>query len=478
MVIVLKIISYQKATSRMTPSSIVQSIIATITRFPLSALCSLMCSALVCSALLIGRIPYKISLIGILCIGFSWFISLTLHVENAKSRTKPSSRWHFAGGSVLFLVLAIYLYKSPPSFQVFFALNLAAFLSILIAPFVGQSATTAHIKWFQYNIWKQLVLTIFTAGLLYLIALLTSFSLNFLFESNANWVLLITNLILTPGCPLITTLVCPFLGMSGIPNRFDVKPKAYPELLRRMLQYIAVPFFFIYSIILYIYVGKILIAGSLPKGHVADIVCAFGTFGLGTYIFSYPFHDMATIFTLFRKHFFKILSIPLLLLAVGIATRVSEFGITGSRYLVLMFLIWFTLCTGFSFLKKEGQENKLIFLSLIALIVLSSVGPLQMEKVCEWSQIHRLKTLLIKNQMLVEGKIHKSTAKLNTKDADNIQSIVKYLVRTEKVKSLEELFPNTLEDPKDPKKTPLTVKKILHELGITPAKKGSDPYKP
>ena len=449
----------------MTPSSIAQRIIATVKRFPLSALCSL-----ICSALIVVRPAYIFnnpSVLGILCLGFFSFISLRLYVENTQPGSSISSRGQFALGSVFFLLCAIYIYMNPLPGRALFSLNIAAFLSIFIAPFAGKITPNASQYWFQYAVWKQLVLTICTAGLLYLITLFTLFSLNFLFESNSSWVL-------STGLPLITTLVCPFLGMSGIPDRFDVKPKAYPELLRRTLQYIAVPFFFIYSMILYIYVGKILIVGSLPKGHFADIISAFGPFGVGTYIISYPFHDMATIFTLFRKHFFKILSIPLLLLAVGIATRVHEFGITESRYSILIFLIWFTLCTGFSFIKNEGQENKLIFLSLIALLVISSVGPLQMEKVSEWSQIHRLKTLLTKNQMLVEGKIHKSTVRLNTQDADNIQSIVKYLVRTEKVKSLEEWFPNTLEDPKHPKKTPLTVKKILHDLDIKPAKQGSD----
>ena len=367
----------------------------------------------------------------ILFCGFFWFIALKLFAE---SRKWQSIRY-YAVSSAIFLIIAWHLYTVISPFTFIF-LGAGLFLSIFISPFLNRYANSENIWVFNYKLWIHICFTVFTAIILYLGIIAIVASVNFLFGT------VFPSLIYRDLWLFIATLFSPIVAMGGIPERFDDKEKNYPKDLRIILSYIVIPIMFIYAVILYIYTAKILITWDLPNGGVAYMVTAFGCIGTISYLASYPLHNNKEIINSFSRYFFKILLLPLILLAVAIGVRMYQYGITEERYAILLCFIWLTMSAFFVIIKSGTDAPKFILSSIVILLFIALVGPLSAFNVSAFSQINRLESILEKNQILVNNKIHKTTQVLSRADRISISSIIGYIINTKKIHLIKPWFAN------------------------------------
>lgn len=421
-------------------------------RFPLSAF-----FCLIFYLIVTGWIPkteYTALYLSISFYGYFWFIAVKLFVE---SRGWAENRYYIVG-IPFFLAIVLHLFNSSIESIVFLVTGL--FLSIFIAPFLRKEATGAQLWCFDHDLWIHIGFTILAALILFLGIIVIIGSLDFLFGVK------FYDKIYLDVWLIIAILFSPVFAMAGIPSRFDTSKDDYPRNIRVITAYIILPLLFIYTLILYGYIAKIIITWDLPKGGVAYLVSAYGIAGLLAYLVSYPLHQTLAIISLFGKYFFKTLWPTLVLLAIGLGVRVSEYGITEARYAILLCLIWLILSTIFVLTKGREQSPKFISVSVVTLLIAASFGPWSAVNVSAWSQVHRLENILEDNHMLENGQIQKPTGVISRNDRIAISSIVDYIVNTEKNSRIAPWFSNQPEAHIHQKLDRHIAKVVVEDMGI------------
>lgn len=215
--------------------------------------------------------------------------------------------------------------------------------------------------------------------------------------------------------------------LAGVPDvGKQSHEKGYPKGLKIFTQFVLIPLMTVYLIILFLYEIKIILAWELPKGYVSVLILAYAVFGILSLLLVYPIKNLEENKWIgwFSK-FFYLMMLPLLvLLALAIYKRVSDYGITEERYILIVLAIWLTGIT-FYFLLSKKQTIKIIPLSLSLLCILSAIGPQGAASVSKWSQVNRLQRVLKKG--------HKD-------QAAETSSIIRYLTSNHGLVALQPLI--------------------------------------
>lgn len=269
-------------------------------------------------------------------------------------------------------------------------LAFAFHLLVAFAPFIGR----ANLNGFwQYN--KTLLLRFLTsafyAGVLYAGLAIALFAINGLFNVDINYKWYMKLLAFVSAG--FTTV----FFLAGVPSDFDSleKEQDYPKALKIFTQYVLIPLVTIYLAILLVYELKIAIAWQLPKGLVSTLVLGYSVFGILSLLLVYPIREREGNgwIRLFSR-FFYLMIIPLLvLLVLAIVKRVGNYGITESRYVLIVLALWLTAITAYFLLSKK-QNIKVIPISLCVLALLTVYGPQSAFSVARYSQLARLKRLM------------------------------------------------------------------------------------
>ncbi|MBN9382088.1 MAG: DUF4153 domain-containing protein [Chitinophagaceae bacterium] len=322
---------------------------------------------------------------------------------------------------------------------VLFALGLHWLIAVV--GFTGKG----HINSFwQYN--KRLFLRILTSllytGVLYLGVSLALLAIDHLFNVDVSY-----------KCYMDTWLVLigifnTWFFLAGFPGEYgDIDViRDYPRGLKIFTQYVLLPILMVYMAILYVYLLKIVVTANWPSGWVAYLVLGFSAAGILALLLIYPLrNDEGNRWINGYSRFFYFALFPLLvLLGFAIWKRVAEYGITESRYFVLLLAVWL-LCMAVYFLRSKIKDIRLIPLSLCLIAFLSSFGPWGAFSVSGYSQKTRLKGLLKKYGLFAEGRVRGADVKVQFKDRKEISSITEYLVDMHGYQSMQPLFYQNLD---------------------------------
>jgi hypothetical protein len=214
-----------------------------------------------------------------------------------------------------------------------------------------------------------------------------------------------------------------------------------------LIRYIALPFIYVYFIILYAYIIKVLMNFSdWPKGEVSWMVIGFSTFGYITYIFSYIFEvaskkESHKLIILFRKYFPYAMLAPIAMLFYAIFLRIGQYDITINRYFVVAFGIWLLVISLYMII---SQKKSLIYipaiLTLFTLVI--SIGPWSVYNLPLIRQTQRLQDNLISAGILNNGVI---TPLENISDIDEqlsgqIYDGIEYVCGLDNCNAIKEMF--------------------------------------
>lgn len=244
----------------------------------------------------------------------------------------------------------------------------------------------------------------------------------------------------------------PCYFLSNIPfNNETFNEEDYPKGLKILILYIIIPLIFIYTIILYIYFGKIIITRQWPIGLVSHLVLWYSIIVVGVLFFITPIKHSISWIKKFMMYM-PIIIVPILItMFVSMGIRVKAYGITESRYYVIILGIWILgVMIYYTFSKHVNNLNLTVVLFII--IIVSVVGPLSSYSISKYSQNNRFKKILVKNNMLQNEKIKKAPITISKKDELEIRSIVgyfknnhnvqdiKYVPKNFKVKDMKNIF--------------------------------------
>lgn len=204
------------------------------------------------------------------------------------------------------------------------------------------------------------------------------------------------------------------------------------------------PLTLIYALILLAYAVKILLAGQLPKGEIAQLTTPFLLVGTLTWlVLEPPFIKTKLLARLFRKLWFPI-SIPAaLMLAIAVFVRVKAYGFTPERVALCLIVLWaLGLGIWFSFASKEKRDIRLVPGSGAALLLVGTVGSLWLSIASQYGRLDNSLTQAI-------SKTESGYEVVDMKAAQNVKSAINYLDNKNADKQLRRAFSKIDYKPKE-----------------------------
>ncbi|ASZ12020.1 DUF4153 domain-containing protein [Chitinophaga pendula] len=299
-------------------------------------------------------------------------------------------------------------------------------LLVAFAPFIGKNDTNGF---WQYN--KTLFLRFLTSAL-YSGVLIGGLCIA-LAAIDALFNVEIRSHIYLRLFAVIGTAFNTIFFLAGVPKDFVAlnEDHSYPKGLKIFTQYVLIPLITIYLGILLLYEVKIALEWRLPKGTVSNLITGYAVFGILSLLLIYPIREQSgNRWIVIFSRLFYFLMIPLLvLLVLAIWKRVGLYGITESRYILILMAFWLSGITIY-FLVNRQAAIKVIPISLFVITLLGTFGPQSMVSVSKRSQLGRLKALLSSKQ---------------AKDQEEKRSIILYMLRTHGLVSLQPLTEQRLQ---------------------------------
>jgi hypothetical protein len=367
-------------------------------------------------------------------------LSLNWTIYSERKKLSPIIKW---AGIIITIALIVAFYFSLPDhfsearLKQFILFTIGLHLLVAFIPFTAKGEVNGF---WQYN--KTLFLRILAAALysavLFIGLALAMLAIDKLFsvDIKSKW--------------YVDLWICLAGGFSsifflaGFPADYEKMEsiRDYPKGLKIFTQYVLLPIITVYLVILYAYMFKIIGTRHLPYGWVGYLVLAFAIAGILSILLIHPIRlEANTRWILGFSRFFYLAICPLIaLLFIAIGVRIHAYGITEERYFVLVLACWLALIAVYFIFSKE-KNIKFIPFTLCLLAFLVSFGPWGAFSVSFRSQNNRLIEFLRVNKMLSENqKIIPATASLHKGDADQMRSIINYLVETHGYKSLQPIF--------------------------------------
>lgn len=149
-----------------------------------------------------------------------------------------------------------------------------------------------------------------------------------------------------------------------------------------------------YTLVLYLYAAKILVAWDLPRGGVAWMVVAYLVVAFVVYMLQ-PFLSKTRL-SFFFKYLPFISVVPLALFWVGIVRRISDYGLTESRVFIAAFGLLMMLFFAFSLLKRLNSYLLMAGMTAVAVFFLMLVPPTSALSLAVANQQKRVDSFLAK----------------------------------------------------------------------------------
>jgi hypothetical protein len=236
--------------------------------------------------------------------------------------------------------------------------------------------------------------------------------------------------------------------LTGFP-RIYAQPASiddYPRGLKVFTQFVLLPIVTLYLAILYAYLFKIIFTAHWPSGWVSWLVLGLAVAGIFALLLIYPLRKEAdNLWINTYARFFYLALFPLVvLLWIAISKRIQRYGITESRYYVLVLGLWLAAMACY-FVFSVRKDIRLIPASLCLLALLSLWGPWSAASVSLAAQRDRLRDVLKKDGLLVDGKIQPAKSIPSLEDRRKISAITDYLTEMHGYRVLQGWFRNDLD---------------------------------
>ena len=210
-----------------------------------------------------------------------------------------------------------------------------------------------------------------------------------------------------------------------------------------VINYILTPAIFIYTLILYFYIAKIVIDWSLPAGNLAYMVFAF----IIAAIVIKACIPLVTkpIFARFFNWFSYIAIAPLVLFWIGALHRVSQYGFTEERVYLIVCGAIMTLTVLMFIFKKIDKYLYVGYVAIVLLAVFAYIPPISAKGIGIKSQLNQLKIVATDLKMLgTDGKLTAPpelyTDSLSKDKFERLNDIYSYLIKQKNKDKMKELY--------------------------------------
>ena len=381
-----------------------------IERFPLTVFCSIV--VFILSVYLVENPELKnenlLNELHKMVILLGMSIPLTLALELAREKyLSGKNRWVIRFVNALITLVFIIFYRfyylsgknsssTLDSLEQLMATGIIFFLCFLLVPVIGKK--DEEEKYFQSVIVDKTVTILFSVvlflGLIAVFATIDGLSL----------IKLDSNIYIETW--LFVVFVFSVIFFLSKLKKVDESLENYEihKIFKFLIYFIVIPLITTYTGILYVYFGKMLITRSWPQGLVSHLILWYTIFSLFIMIMVTPMAKKDSVARVFKKYF-PFASLPLLVLSiVSISKRISQYGMTPSRYFVVLLAMWLIFCMVSSIFKARLS---VILISLITVVYISVFTPVNNRRITLMSQNKRFEKILVKYGLLKDGKLVK-----------------------------------------------------------------------
>lgn len=216
------------------------------------------------------------------------------------------------------------------------------------------------------------------------------------------------------------------------------------KFIEVVISFVLLPLTALATIIIYIYMLKILALRQIPQNSIYRIIAGLFVVAFPVWVMTYEYKQKNKFVEVFSK-IMPIEFIPLIGLQVySIGARIGENGITPVRYMGVMFIIFEIIAIVLSIVNKRKYLTNAVLVAA-GLMAISTISPVvNMEEISNYNQASRLKNAWR------EGE---SFTSLSSEEKATASSAYRYLLRQE---NSEKYLPKYLD------KEELTEKLIEH----------------
>ena len=294
-----------------------------------------------------------------------------------------------------------------------------------------RSRNDLHVWDFTHKLWSGAVFAtvgsiIFTLGLIFITEAVKSlFGLRL--DSLTEDVLL----------PIGLGFLAPLYWLSTLPpanedyQELSEDPNFVSKAISFLGTWLLTPLILIFALILVAYGVKIILAGTLPKGEIAQMTLPFLIIGTLTWlVLEPPFIQKKFLAKTFRKLWWLV-SIPAsILLMIAVFVRIREYGYTPERFALVGAVIW-TLSLGLWYCLAPKAKRDIRMIPGLAATLLF-IGTLSAGWISHVNQAIRFETFLNASGVVSEGNVIASDAKTTDMDsARKAKSAFRYLLKND-----------------------------------------------
>lgn len=289
-------------------------------------------------------------------------------------------------GIVYFFCLPVY--PDTISFIKQFVLIGLVHLLIILLPYLKKDEETSFWSNFIYSLLlfvEASVFTLFFMGTL----TLAIFAITELFGVNWGDFRIYENLII-----VLISIFHPLYALSRIKSFGERSSYRLPLVVNIFSSKILFPVVILYAIILAAYMIKIIFEWSWPQGWISSMILWFAVLGSAAYAFiRYKTASLNKIESIFKNWYFPFLFLCSIVLSMAIRVRVSDYGITEPRYVVISIAVFlFVISAYYSLSKNKDLRYSLYLFAAITVFVVFS--PWNVFDVPIKSQLNRMSELL------------------------------------------------------------------------------------
>lgn len=216
------------------------------------------------------------------------------------------------------------------------------------------------------------------------------------------------------------------------------------KFIEAVISFVLLPLTALATIIIYIYMLKILALRQIPQNSIYRIIAGLFVVAFPVWVMTYEYKQKNKFVEVFSK-IMPIAFIPLIGLQVySIGARIGENGITPVRYMGVMFIIFEIVAIALSIVNKRKYLNNAMLVAAGLLAITTILPVVNMEEISNYNQVSRLKNAWR------EGE---SFTSLSNEEKATASSAYRYLLRQE---NSEKYLPKYLD------KEELTEKLIEH----------------
>ena len=230
------------------------------------------------------------------------------------------------------------------------------------------------------------------------------------------------------------------LGLFYIPSLinsvWNVKEKEVNAFIQGLVKFVLLPLVSIAMLIIYMYIIKILVLRQIPSNVIFRILA-------GIFVVAFPVWNMAESFKDDNKFIGKLAKllpyfyIPFLFLEIySLYARISEFGLTPTRYFGIIFIITQIIALILNVV-KDGEKLSHTFIYMAVLALIAFILPLNYSKASILSQ----KNILVSN--FPETSTYEE---LSTESKEKVSGAYKYLARNNATKYIPEYISQYKDD--------------------------------